>query len=241
MTIAKLSFYCIKEITSYVKDAKDFIQTLNQIEKVPEDSLLVTLDVKSLYTHIPNNEGIKTVKEAFYKKHPNKTISRSSHQRRSMEKGVLKNFTKFTGNSCARASFSNKVAGLRPSTLLKKRICHRCLFSCEFCEISKNTLFTEHLWATASAFRQSLILTLNNFIFNSVNYMQKMGCATRTVCTPSYANLLMGQFENIYIYIYLYIYIYPFIKVMSLLFLRYIDGIFIIWKGTKEQLITLIN
>ena len=25
------------------------------------------------------------------------------------------------------------------------------LFSCEFCEISKNTFFTEHLWATASA------------------------------------------------------------------------------------------
>ena len=24
------------------------------------------------------------------------------------------------------------------------------LFSCEFCEISKNTFFTEHLWATAS-------------------------------------------------------------------------------------------
>ena len=24
------------------------------------------------------------------------------------------------------------------------------VFSCEFCEISKNTSFTEHLWATAS-------------------------------------------------------------------------------------------
>ena len=24
------------------------------------------------------------------------------------------------------------------------------MFSCEFCEISKNTFFTEHLWATAS-------------------------------------------------------------------------------------------
>ena len=23
-------------------------------------------------------------------------------------------------------------------------------FSCEFCEISKNTFFTEHLWTTAS-------------------------------------------------------------------------------------------
>ena len=25
------------------------------------------------------------------------------------------------------------------------------MFSCEFCDISKNTFFTEHLWATASA------------------------------------------------------------------------------------------
>ena len=24
------------------------------------------------------------------------------------------------------------------------------VFSCEFCKISKNTLFTEHLWVTAS-------------------------------------------------------------------------------------------
>ena len=26
------------------------------------------------------------------------------------------------------------------------------LFSCEFCEISKNTFFTEHLWTTASEY-----------------------------------------------------------------------------------------
>ena len=25
------------------------------------------------------------------------------------------------------------------------------MFSCEFCEISKNTFFTEHLWTTASS------------------------------------------------------------------------------------------
>ena len=31
------------------------------------------------------------------------------------------------------------------------------------------------------------------------------------------------------------------IKYMSLLYLRYIIDIFIIWKGTKEQLITFIN
>ena len=35
---------------SYVKETRDFIQKLNQIEEVPEGNLLVTLDVKSLYT-----------------------------------------------------------------------------------------------------------------------------------------------------------------------------------------------
>ena len=28
------------------------------------------------------------------------------------------------------------------------------VFSCEFCQISKNTFFTEHLWATASILRE---------------------------------------------------------------------------------------
>ena len=27
------------------------------------------------------------------------------------------------------------------------------MFSCEFCEISKNTFFTEHVWATAFLFK----------------------------------------------------------------------------------------
>ena len=36
------------------------------------------------------------------------------------------------------------------ATLLKKRLWHR-FFCCEFCELSKNIFFTEHLWATASA------------------------------------------------------------------------------------------
>ena len=47
-------------------------------------------------------------------------------KRCSVKKGVLWNFTKFTGNTCARASFFNKVAGLRPATILKKRLWQRC-------------------------------------------------------------------------------------------------------------------
>ena len=66
-----------------------------------------------------------------------------------MKKGVYRNLTKVTGKHLFQSLFFNKVAGL---TLLKKRLLHRC-FPGEFCEISKHTFFTEHLWATASIFR----------------------------------------------------------------------------------------
>ena len=67
-----------------------------------------------------------------------KPLSRSSHQMRSLRKGALRNFTKFTGKHLWHSLFFNKVAALAQ------------VFSCEFCEISKNTFFTEHLWTTAS-------------------------------------------------------------------------------------------
>ena len=43
-----------------------------------------------------------------------------------MTKGVLRNFTKFTGKYLCHSLFFNKVAGLRPATLLKKRLWHSC-------------------------------------------------------------------------------------------------------------------
>ena len=43
------------------------------------------------------------------------------------KKGVLKNFPKFTGKRLSHSHFLNKVIGLRPATLLKKRLWHRCL------------------------------------------------------------------------------------------------------------------
>ena len=76
------------------------------------------------------------------------TNGRSSHQRCSVKKGGLRNFAKFTGKELCHNLFFNKVAGLRPATLLKKRLWHRC-FRVN-CEILKNTFFTEHLRATAS-------------------------------------------------------------------------------------------
>ena len=66
-----------------------------------------------------------------------------------MKKVVLRNFTKFTGKHLCQSLFFNKVPGLGLQLYLKRD--SGTGVSCEFCEISKNTFFTEHLWATASA------------------------------------------------------------------------------------------
>ena len=77
---------------------------------------------------------------------------KSSHRSSFVRKGVLRNFAKFTGKHLHQSLFFNKVAGLRPATLLKKdeKETLAQVFCCEFCQISKNTFFTECLWWTAS-------------------------------------------------------------------------------------------
>ena len=54
-----------------------------------------------------------------------------------MKKGVLTNFTKITVPESQACNFIKK------ETLAQ-------VLSCEFCEISKNTFFTEQLWTAAS-------------------------------------------------------------------------------------------
>ena len=51
---------------------------------------------------------------------------RSSHQRCSIKKYVLRNLTKFIKKYLCQSLFINKVAGLRPVTLLKKSLWHSC-------------------------------------------------------------------------------------------------------------------
>ena len=55
----------VKDIPSYIKDTTDFLNKLQQIKHLPPDTLLVTLDVRSLYTNIPHNEGIEACRAAL--------------------------------------------------------------------------------------------------------------------------------------------------------------------------------
>ena len=60
------------------------------------------------------------------------TLARSSRPEVFCKKDIRRNFAKFTGKHLCQDFFFNK------ETL-------RRVFSCEFCEISKNIIFTEHL------------------------------------------------------------------------------------------------
>ena len=151
----------VLKLKSYTKDSTDTINKLREInDDIEKDDIMVTMDVRALYTNIPNDEGIQAVREKL-----------------------------------------NESPSILPSRVI-------------------TTLL-------------SLILTLNNFIFNGINYLQILGCAMGTKCAPSYANIFMGKFEETHIY--------PRILNKTRIFLRYIDDLFFIWKGTETELLTFFD
>ena len=78
----------------------------------------------------------------FFQKQPSEVF---------FKKRCSSNFRKTHTKIPVPESLFNKVAGARPVTLLKRETLSQ-VFPCEFCKISKNTFFTEHLWVTASVF-----------------------------------------------------------------------------------------
>ena len=111
------------------------------------------------YSVIPYCVSQQRIKTAFKKSlikfswrncdhHIFQRLFRSSQLRCSMKKGVLRNFSRFTGKYLCQSLFLNKVTGLGPHFIKKETLAQG--FSCEFWEISKNNFFTEHVWVTPS-------------------------------------------------------------------------------------------
>ena len=70
---------------------------------------------------------------------------RSSRPNVFCEKGFLRNFAKFTGRHLCQSFLFNKVAGLKPATLFKKRLWRRC-FPVNFAKFLRTPFLIEHLW-----------------------------------------------------------------------------------------------
>ena len=73
----------------------------------------------------------------------------------------------------------------------------------------------------------TLILTLNKFAFNGMNYLQKKGCTMGTKCARSYANIFMASFKEKLIF--------PFLTNSSDFYVCFIDNIFLNWNDTKTE------
>ena len=62
----------VPKTKSYNRDTQDFIKKIKTLGSIPEGAILCTLDVSSLYTNIPNNEGILAVADKL-RSDPTKT------------------------------------------------------------------------------------------------------------------------------------------------------------------------
>ena len=55
----------VNEFKSHIKDTTDFINKIETITDLPENTILITMNVKSLFTNIPNTEGINAVAKSL--------------------------------------------------------------------------------------------------------------------------------------------------------------------------------
>ena len=132
-----------------------YIHFLFQLQKVlafishifklyTENQMSISLTVLKIHSNLYRNHGTKNevFHQDFFSKceeNLNRKLhflcsefypqclysSRSSHQRCSTKKGVLKNLTKFTGKYLRQSCSFNEVLGLWSVTLLKKKLRHK--------------------------------------------------------------------------------------------------------------------
>ena len=55
----------VPRIASYVQDSNDMLRKLKDMERLPENAILVTIDVVVLHPHIPHEEGLQAIRRAL--------------------------------------------------------------------------------------------------------------------------------------------------------------------------------
>ena len=55
----------VNSLSSYLKDRTDYLRKLQESCPIPPETLLVSMDITSLYTNIPRESGIRACKEAL--------------------------------------------------------------------------------------------------------------------------------------------------------------------------------
>ena len=77
-----------------------------------------------------------------------------------------------------------------------------------------------------------MVLTMNNFEFDGQHYLQVGGTAMGTRAAPNYAIICVNEFEETHVYTY---------RLQPLLWVRYIDDIFMLWQHGSTELTSFIE
>ena len=104
----------------------------------------------------------------------------------SLKKGVLRNFVKFTWKYLCQSLFFNKVTGLRPTTLFKRRPWHRC-FSVNFVKFLR-IAFLQNIYERLLLHRKIVHSMLLKYIWKNIaqeNYLCNIG--------PEYAAMMLKE------------------------------------------------
>ena len=116
-------------------------------------------------------------------------------------------FKKFTGKQLCQSLFLNKVASLRPATLLKKRLWHKC-FPVNFAKFLRTLFLTEHLrwlllnsitYCTCPNFRR--VNPAGNYMFKVNNRNTRTRCeicAKLTIKTPERRHYTDSTYKHLF-------------------------------------------
>ena len=115
--------------------------------------------------------------------------SRSSRPEMFCKKGVLRNFGKFAGKHLCQSFFFNKLAGLSPATLLKKRPWHNCC-PMNFPKFLRTPFLTQHLWWLLLEVQNSLlkidfhVFTISDIVKTPMNKHLKVSKISQETPVP---------------------------------------------------------
>ena len=99
---------------SYIRDSTHMINILNNFKILP-DMLLCTLDVTSLYTNIPHNEGTQAVKELLATHRDTNALPHNSYIIELLEVVLTSNYFDFNGKHDHQKSGTAMGTKLAPS------------------------------------------------------------------------------------------------------------------------------
>jgi len=100
---------------SFVKDTTDFINKIEQIPYLPNNAILATIDVTSLYTNIPNDEGIQACKIQLNRHRVSDEKPSNDHILRMLEYVLKKNNFDFDGKHYLQTGGTAMGTRLAPS------------------------------------------------------------------------------------------------------------------------------